>query len=98
MSDSVEQKGLPAVRVKKIFRESLGHEAMHMSGSASELLADVTTEFVQLIALAALDRSEHPKQYMDSNGIVQALIDMGFPDIAEELPDFSTLTEDMQIC
>jgi hypothetical protein len=23
---------------------------------------------------------------------------MGFPDIAEELPDFSTLTEDMQIC
>jgi hypothetical protein len=96
MAESGEERKLPPSRVKQLFRESFGHTQMRMSNSASELLVDVSTEFIQLIALAALDRSERPKQYIDSTGIVQALMDLGFEDIAAALPDLSAFTEDLQ--
>lgn len=83
-------------RVKKLFREYAKiDQTVKISSSASSLITDVTTEFLHVLALAALDRSERPNQYIDSAGVVQALIDFGFPDIAAELPNLEEFTEDM---
>jgi histone H3/H4 len=97
MSDiPAEDQRLPSARVKKLFRDSFANQPMRISGAATDVLVDVATEFLALISLAALDRSERPKQYVDSKGVIQALIDMGFADLAEELPDLSSFTEDLQ--
>jgi histone H3/H4 len=96
-AEDEKERKLPSQRVKKILRAAMGDgNTIGISGSASELVTDVCTEFVQLIALAALDRSDRPKQYVDSSGVVRALIDLGFPEIADALPDQSRYTEDMQ--
>jgi histone H3/H4 len=96
-AEDEKERKLPSQRVKRILRTEMGEgNMMGIGGSASELVTDVGTEFVQMIALAALDRSDHPKRYVNSSGIVRALIDLGFPEIAEALPDLSVYTEDMQ--
>ena len=46
------------------------------------------------MALAGLDRSAHSSRYVDSTGIINALKDLGFEDIADELPVINQ-TEDM---
>ena len=91
-----EEIKLSEKRVKKLFREFADiDQTVKISSSASSLITDVTTEFLHLVALAALDRSERPNQFIDSIGVVQALRDLGFPDIAEELPNLDEYTEDM---
>ena len=92
----MEEEKLNHKRVKTLFRQ-FGDidKTMKISKSASSLITDVTTEFFHMIALAALDRSERPHQYMDSIGLVKALVDLGFPDIAAELTNLDEYTEDM---
>jgi hypothetical protein len=48
----------PPGGAKKIFRESFDRGSMYITGPASELLAEVATEFLQILALGALDLSE----------------------------------------
>jgi hypothetical protein len=93
MSGSDDTK-LSMGRVKRLFRDFSGDSHVSMSVSASNLLTDVCTEFVHLVALAGLDRSEKSKKYVDSNGVLKALQDLGFGDIVDELPDLSGYTED----
>lgn len=94
---SHEEAKLGEKRVKKLFREAVdASESLKISSSASTLLTDITTEFLHLISLASLDRSERCSRYIDSLGVIQALEDLGFPEIVEELPDLSTFTEDLQ--
>ena len=94
---SLEEVKLSEKRVKKLFREAIdASSTLKISSSASTLLTDVTTEFLHLMALASLDRSERPTRYIDSVGVMKALVDMGFPEIAEALPDLSQFTEDME--
>jgi hypothetical protein len=90
----MKEPKLPVSRVKRLFRDSVRDAQISMTESASTFLTDVCTEFVQLIALAGLDRSETPKSYVDANGVLQALRDLGFDDIADEIPDLSVLSED----
>lgn len=92
----MEEVKLNDKRVKKLFREFAGiDQTVKISSAASSLITDVTTEFLHMIALAALDRSERPNQYIDSIGVMKALIDLEFPDIAAELPNLDEYTEDM---
>ena len=92
-----EEVKLGDKRVKKLFRDAMhADKTLKISSSANALLTDVTTEFLHVIALAALDRSERPNQYVDSLGIIKALNDLGFPEIAEKLPDLTQFTEDME--
>jgi hypothetical protein len=92
-----QEAKLNAKRVRRLFREDAGlDKSVRISGSATEMLANLCTEFVEVMSLAALDRSERPKQYVDSVGLLNALRDLGFPEIADELPDWSEYTEDMQ--
>ena len=92
-----EEINLGEKRVKKLFRDAINADkTLKISSSATTLLTEVTTEFLHLIALAALDRSERPNQYADSVGIIAALKDMGFPEIAAQLPVLSEYTEDME--
>ena len=94
---SHEEAKLGEKRVKKLFREAVdASESLKISSSASTLLTDITTEFLHLISLASLDRSERRSRYIDSLGVIQALEDLGFPEIVEELPDLSSFTEDLQ--
>jgi hypothetical protein len=90
------ERFLPSQRVKKIFRESFDESSEFLTGSASRLLTEVASEFLHVIALASLDRSERRHQYIDSSGVGQALVDMGFEDIAASLPDLAGFTEDLQ--
>jgi hypothetical protein len=91
---SSESGKLPPKRVKKLFHQYAEGSNVVLGGSASELLADVCSEFVHIVALAGLDRSDKSHRYVDSTGILKALQDIGFPDIVEELPDLSGFSED----
>ncbi|KAH0790631.1 hypothetical protein GPJ56_005486 [Histomonas meleagridis] len=92
---STEEKTFNAKRVKRLAKKALGDQPVKISSSGCEILTSVVTEFVELMSLAGLDFSEHPKQYVDSGGVIKALNELGFSDIAEQLPDLSMYTEDM---
>lgn len=86
---------LNSTKVKRIIKESCNAPNMRLSGSGLQFMSEVATEFIEIISLAALDRSDRPKQYVDSVGILKALRDLGFSDIADEIPDLDGYTEDM---
>lgn len=86
---------LNPTKVKRIIKETCDDPNVRISGSGLQFLTDVATEFISIISLAALDKSSRPKQYIDSAGVLKALRDLGFGDIADELPDLSSFTEDM---
>lgn len=86
---------LNSTKVKRIIKESCDSPNMRLSGSGLQYMSEIATEFIDFISLAALDRSERPKQYVDSVGIMKALKDLGFKDIAAEIPDLDGYTEDM---
>ena len=90
-----EEMFLNATRVKRIIKESLNSPNVKISGSGFKFMTEVATEFVEFLALAAIDESERPKQYVDSEGVLKALKKLGFNEIADEIPNFDEYTEDM---
>lgn len=93
---STEEKSLNPKQVKRYIKKVINDPTVKISSTGCEILTSIATEFIELISLAGLDFSNRPKQYVDSNGIIKALKELGFDDIAEMLPDLSEFTEDMQ--
>lgn len=86
---------LNSTKVKRIIKESCDSPNVRLSGSGLQFMSEIATEFIDFLSLAALERSERPKQYIDSVGIMKALKDLGFNAIAAEIPDLDGYTEDM---
>lgn len=86
---------LNSTKVKRIIKESCDSPNVRLSGSGLQFMSEIATEFIDFLSLAALERSERPKQYIDSVGIMKALKDLGFNAIASEIPDLDGYTEDM---
>lgn len=89
-----DDKKINGKRIKRLLKDSM-KEDIRLSASGLEFLRDVTTEFVQLISIAGLSKSTRSKQYLDSKGVINALNDLGFPEIAQSLPTFDSFSEDM---
>lgn len=94
---SEQEKKISMKRVKSIVKEEIKDDGVRLVPGSSEFLAEMTNEFIQLISLAAIDKSERSKSYVDSVGVLAALRDLGFEDIIDKLPDLSQYTEDMHI-
>ena len=90
-----EEIKLNSTKVKRIIKESCDTPNIRFNGSGLQFMSEVATEFIEFLSLSAVDRSERPKQYIDSVGIMKALRDLGFNDIADEIPDLNGYTEDM---
>ncbi|EAY06847.1 hypothetical protein TVAG_340250 [Trichomonas vaginalis G3] len=91
-----EEIRLNPQRVKSVAKAGIGDTDVRLCQGSIEFLTEMTTEFIELMALAAIDNSERPKQYIDSTGVVKALRKLGFDSIVDELPDLSEYAEDMQ--
>ncbi|OHT15540.1 hypothetical protein TRFO_02873 [Tritrichomonas foetus] len=86
---------LTSARVKRIIKDSIDSPNTRISGSGLKFMTEVATEFIEFMALAALDESERPKQYVDSTGVMKALVKMGLGEIADEIPSLDGFSEDM---
>ena len=90
-----EERRLNSERIKNIAKNAIKGSGAKLCTSSTEFLNDLVTDFIEMMSLASLDRSVRSNHYIDSNGIIAALNDLGFADIAAELPDLSDFTEDM---
>lgn len=91
-----DEKFIKPGKIKKMIKSMDEFQGARFSSSGLELMSDIVTEFIEIIALCALDNSKRPKQFVDSTGIKIALREFGFEDIADKLPDLSQFTEDMR--
>ena len=90
-----EEKRLNPERIKTLTKNITKEHGTRLGSGSVEFLSDVITNFIELLSLASIDRSVRSKHYIDSEGVLQALKDLGFEDIITELPDFSDYSEDM---
>lgn len=90
------ERHLKTNRIKNVAKKNIDPSLdITFLGQSTDFLRDFVEEFIQLISLAAIDRSEKSKAYIDSGGLVNALIDLGFEDLLRDIPDLSDVTEDM---
>lgn len=83
-------------RVKTVAKSAIKDTDVRFCQGSMEFLNQLTNEFIEMMALASLDKSERSKQYIDSEGVISALKFLGFDSVADQLPDFSEFAEDMQ--
>ena len=88
------EESLRAESIRKVIKDYLNIPNLRVSQGAVELLTQVTTEFLEFIAVVAMDESERANHYIDSDGVISALNKMGFEDIVKELPEMN-FSEDM---
>ena len=94
LSSTPGEESLRTDLIRKVIKDYLNLPNLRVSQGAAELLTQITTEFLEFIAVAAMDESERANHYIDSEGVISALNKMGFEDIVKELPEMN-FSEDM---
>ena len=92
---SEEEKRLNPERIKTLTKNITKDNGVRLGAGSIEFLTDLITNYIEMMSLASLDRAVRSKHYIDSDGVIQALKDLGFGDIISELPDLSEYSEDM---
>ena len=95
-TEVTEEKRFNPERIKTLTKHILKEDGIRFGSGSVEFLTDIITTFIEMMSLASIDRSVRSTHYIDSDGVIQALKDLGFEDIVAELPDLSEYSDDMR--